>query len=215
MTAIKIQFPEFQTDLSVQPFLLQPIVARMWCVVAVRPVCEVPAPKAMLEHARPLGNQLVAHVDQPALHQGQNVSADTSWLQDVAAAHKRTPLRDAVFMSHEHLPRDVQMLYLHAVRTIAGAAGATITVGTFFSGSDIVMKGLDVISDTLRDVYAINVVFKQVFAVEKKPDKAEFIRTQTDAPLIFVDVASLREPFAKDHATGTLLTLVTRTAVDP
>jgi hypothetical protein len=140
-------------------------------------------------------------------------SPASEWMPGMNMLSKpRGPLADAIYMFHEHLPRELQARYVSAVRALIHDHPQPITVGTMFSGTDMVVRVLRHIEDVLTDVYGVPLAVEHKFACESNEGKRGFLATQAAPPLIFENAADLCELSAQDSVSGCPGALVKRLA---
>ena len=125
----------------------------------------------------------------------------------IVCSQARAMLRDAVALHHEAMPSSVRVEYLTHLRrnmTNLGCSGleegqrVTITVGTMFSGCEIVQKVHRALSQHWEEVYGIGIDFDYIFAAERDPRKQRFLETQVQPKCLFADAGDLSQTMARE-----------------
>ena len=131
----------------------------------------------------------------------------------IVCSQARAMLPDAVALHHEAMPSSVRVEYLTHLRknmTNLGCSGSeegqcvSITVGTMFSGCEIVQKVHRALSQHWEEIYGIGIDFDYIFAAEKDTRKQRFLETQVQPKCLFVDAGDLGQAMARE-ATGKLV----------
>jgi hypothetical protein len=80
------------------------------------------------------------------------------------AAHLLPPLHRASRAWFQNTNPDVEFRFLNALGTVLADSHDTISYGTAFSGSDIMVHTLAALSETWQELYGLRVSFVQKFA---------------------------------------------------
>ena len=90
----------------------------------------------------------------------------------------------------------------NGIQHLASNSGKEVSVGTAFSGSDIVHMVVKSLSEYWADAFNIEVKFKKAFACESHPDRIKHIKRALQPDHIFVDAAELCCERVHDHMSG-------------
>ena len=80
-----------------------------------------------------------------------------------------------------------------------------LSVGTAFSGSDVVIRTLETFSAVCKEEYGVECEFSHVFSSESDKDKREFIMSQFDVGAVFKDFGHCSDQKAHDQVSGSMI----------
>ena len=100
-----------------------------------------------------------------------------------------SPVSEASTLWMQQMARDpdTHLQWIDGLRQFALDCGGVCKIGTLFSGTDVVMKVLNVHSAYWKHAFGIELRFEHAFAAEKNPSKQEFLREHAKVPVLFGD----------------------------
>ena len=94
--------------------------------------------------------------------------------------------------------------WLCGLKKFTRMVGGKLSVGTMFSGSDLVQVAFDVIAQYIRKMYDVSLELEFKFMCENDPDKQSFLLSQFHPSLLFEDASTLGQLTSKDLVSGVL-----------
>ena len=111
------------------------------------------------------------------------------------ASSIENPLADSVFLWHDSLATYVSDTHLRWVANLrsffAGLGGRPLTVGSMFSGSEILSVILSVMLRFWQAMYGQVASTRHVFMCERNADKQEFLKSQFQPAVLFEEASAL------------------------
>ena len=135
---------------------------------------------------------------------GVDTPAAISWLRDFHVRVGSAPLKEATTLWHQKMAMqsDVHLKWLDSLRAFAAACDGVCTVGTMYSGSDVVQHALEAHSNFWLHTFGIELRFVFKFAAERNEEKQQFLINHTDVEFVFGDCDDCNETMATDLRTG-------------
>ena len=101
---------------------------------------------------------------------------DSSWIATLHEKLGHTPIAEAITLWHTAVMAnaDLGQLWLQGLRQAAEKWSGVCKVGTMFSGGDVIMQILSLLSMFWNHTYNIQLHFHQEFAAERHPKKQVF-----------------------------------------
>ena len=129
---------------------------------------------------------------------------DSNWVTKMHSAVGSSPIAEAGTMWMQQMARDpdTHLQWIDGLRQFAIDCETVCRVGTLFSGSDVVLKVLNVHSGYWKHAFGIELKFEHVFAAEKTPSKQEFLRHHAKVPCLFGDAYEVLNDSAINLITG-------------